>query len=347
MVTGKVLDVKGKPVANAFVAAYGEKHDIVASAHTNKVGEYSLAVPRSALHVDKKGKPFFTQVSAGFNRAFALASTINPVAGAITTGSKLMNKKDTGDENGPTIVVDSALTSHSDGKTKKITPQEAEKLPGALMIKVVSPRYRDLTAVTQAYWIQQEVSGEGAKAQNTIVAWMDPVPMVPDSADTKVKPVIKPVPIDITDAHLTPSLVKHGDTVRVTAKLITPTDPKIYAVVVARDSLTGEIWELKPVGKGMYGVDILIDDAIRPNDQFISILAYASETDRPVRRPELEAAIEKAGLWNTKRPYVCNPLYVVSRNRADLTLTVVPDPGSPSANPQKRHKSIFSKVFGN
>src|SRR5580692_10059467 len=58
VVTGKIVDPESKPVSGAFVAAYDAKKNVVSSVHTNARGEYSLAVPRSALHVDIKGKTF-------------------------------------------------------------------------------------------------------------------------------------------------------------------------------------------------------------------------------------------------------------------------------------------------
>jgi hypothetical protein len=68
-----------------------------------------------------------------------------------------------------------------------------------------------------------------------------------------------------------------------------------------------------------------VDEFLKPNDHTISVLAYAAEGPEGGRRPDLEVEIEKSKLWDLKRPFINNPLLLVSRNRADMTLTVVPD----------------------
>ena len=53
-------------------------------------------------------------------------------------------------------------------------------------------------------------------------------------------------------------------------------------------------------------------------------------THTPQGAPDMAAtsedAINGAGLWDPKKPYVFNPLLVVSRNRAEASLTVVSAP---------------------
>jgi len=61
----------------------------------------------------------------------------------------------------------------------------------------------------------------------------------------------------------------------------------------------------------------------RGDDQTISLIAYAADERHPGRRPDAERAIEGAGMWNPKQPFQYDPLLVVSRSRADLTLTVL------------------------
>jgi len=63
----------------------------------------------------------------------------------------------------------------------------------------------------------------------------------------------------------------------------------------------------------------------------ISIIAYAADEQHPGRRKNAEGAIEHAGLWEAHKPFVYDPLIVVSRTRADVTLTVV--------SPSRRNRS--------
>ena len=323
VVTGKILDSAGNPVPGAFVAAYDARRNVVSSAHTNARGQYSLGVPRSALHVDRKGKTFFTQVKSNFDRAVAVATTVIPMAHMVNEGTTAIKGSKSHSQVQQTVVVDSSLAPS--GSTKLPSPADAQKMPGALLVKAVAPGRVDVTAVTQAYWIQQETAPDSdeSSSQPTIVGFMDPLVMVRANSD---KPsTIATVPISISSAQVTPSLVKHGDVINVSASLAIPQEPKIYPIVVARDATTGLVWELKPAGNGQFAAEIKVDQFLRPNDHIISVLAYAAEGRNGGRRPDLEEEIEKSKLWDIKRPFIGNPLLVVSRNRADVTLTVVPD----------------------
>jgi hypothetical protein len=323
VITGVILDSSSSPVSGVFVAAYDAKKNVVSSTHTNAKGQYSLGVPRSTLHVDRKGKTFFTQVKTNFNRAVTVATTVIPVAHMVSEGSNAIKGSKSHSQVQQTIVVDGSLATA--GSAKLPTPADAQKMPGAVMIKAVAPGRVDVTAVTQAYWIQQETpqnSNEGV-AQPTIVGFMDPVVMPRNEAGKR--PSITAVPLDISDAQVMPSLVKHGDTVHFSARFAVPQSPKIFPILVARDAVSGLIWELKPAGNSIYTASIKVDEFLKPNDHTISVLAYAAEGPEGGRRPDLEVEIEKSKLWDLKRPFINNPLLLVCRNRADMTLTVVPD----------------------
>jgi len=124
--------------------------------------------------------------------------------------------------------------------------------------------------------------------------------------------------------HISPSIVQRGDVARLVATLPLPPDPPVYITVVARNNRTGEKWELKPDGDGKFSADIPITRRFPVNDQAISVIAYPANQIKPGRRPEVEKQIEAAGLWDRSKAYQFNPLLVVSRNRADVSLTVLP-----------------------
>ena len=109
-----------------------------------------------------------------------------------------------------------------------------------------------------------------------------------------------------------------------------PPTPEINIVVVARNNRTGQKWELQRDNDGYFTAEVEIDKRFPKDDQVISLVAYAADERRPGRRPNAEGAIEHAGLWDARRPYIYDPLIVVSRNRADVTVTVV--------SPSRRHK---------
>ena len=102
-----------------------------------------------------------------------------------------------------------------------------------------------------------------------------------------------------------------------------PPIPEVLFVVVARNSRTGEKWELRSAGNGIFEGEIEVSKKFPRDDQFISVIAYAGLQQHPGRRDDAEHAIEGAHLWDPKKPFLYDPLLVVSRNRADLILTVL------------------------
>ncbi len=322
VVMGKVTDSAGKPVPNALVAAYDAHRNVVSSARADAHGVFSMGVPRTLLHLDVSGKTFFTQVRSNFNRAVTVASTMIPVAHLVTEGATQVKNARQGSSGAqPEIVIDSALLlSAAKGRTLK--PTEAQKLPGALMVKAVATDCQDLTAVTQTFWLQQESPDAGPQPHSTVVGWLDPL-VLNRSASGKIS-TVSPVPVELKSARIVPSLARPGDTVKISVQLKYPDNPRIMAVVIARDSETGSVWELKRTARGVYAADAPIDPHWRANDHVITILAYPSDGSDGGRRSDLEEEINRAGLWNPRKQYIFNPALLVSRNRCDLTLTVTP-----------------------
>jgi len=106
-------------------------------------------------------------------------------------------------------------------------------------------------------------------------------------------------------------------------KFPSPPQPRTPFVVVARNTRTGQMVLLEKTDHDRYEGSLTIDKRAPRDDQIVAVLAYAEQDDAPGRNRRTEAAIERAGLWNTERPYIYNPLIVVSRNRAESALTVV------------------------
>ena len=326
--TGKVLDAAGRPVANAFVAVYDDSNKVVDYTRTDRNGDYALAVPKPVLHLEHKhGKGFVADVFTGVVRLSgdAVGFISNPIRSGVHAVASAEAATDPnpitkGSISAGAVVVDQTLLMLTP-RSRRQVPSEQRKQPGALMMKVVAPHSNDLVEVGHLYWLQEEHLRLGGKQEHTLAAWLDPVKLTSVDSD-------KPSKFDteylrFTHARLEPSIAEPGQTVHITATLLTPPSPTVYAVVVARNNHTGQRWELLPTGDGRYEGDFVVDKKFGHDDQTISILAYAAKEQKPGRRDNAEKAIEGAGLWDPKKPYVFDPLLVVSRNRADLTLTVV------------------------
>lgn len=326
--TGKVLDSDNRPVPNAFVAVYDDSNKVVDYTRTDRNGDYALAVPKPVLHLEHKhGKGFVADVFTGVIRLTgdAIGFINNPVRSGIhavasAEADLVTDPLTKGGISAGTAVVDKTLLMLTP-RRRKPTPTEQRKQPGALMLKVVAPNSNDLVEIGHLYWLQEEELRLGGKQQRTLAAWLDPVKLT--SSDTDTPSAFQSEYLRFTRARLEPSIAEPGQVVHVSAKLLLPPSPTIYAVVVARNNHTGQRWELTPSGDGRYEGEFVVDKRFKQDDQTISILAYAAKEQKPGRRENAEKAIEGAGLWDPKKPYVFDPLLVVSRNRADLTLTVV------------------------
>jgi hypothetical protein len=327
--TGHVADAEGHPLVGALVAVFDDGNHVVDYARTDRNGDYALAVPPRAMHLElRRGKGFLAVVYGNVTRF--VGDTVGFMANPVREGVRAVTSSEASTFAEPLIrggvvvggaVVDKALFAVTP-KPENPLGKLARKQPGAMVVKVIAPEHNDLLGITHVYWVQDEVSRLGGKQKRTIAAWLDPIQLTLIASDKPSKS--ESDYLHFKAARLVPSLVEPGQTVHVYAKLMTPPAPETPVVVVARNDRTGEKWEMHPTSDGVYEGEFVIDRRFPRDDQHISVLAYAALENKPGRRLDAEHAIEAAGLWNPKDAYVYDPLLVVSRNRVDLTLTVIP-----------------------
>ncbi len=324
--TGRVVSADGKrPIANAIVAVYGEKGKVLDYARTDADGNYTLAVPRDALHLDKKGGGFLHQVVGEVGRL--VGGMAGPIKCGIRAGAAAISVADpiarvgVGAASGlAQTVVDSMAPN---GKEKPIE----KPMPGSLVMKVSASGCNDALARAHVYWMQEEVYRAGGKEQRGISAWFDPANLT--QADSDKPSTVESRYLLFANARVTPSIVEHGATAVLSVSFPQPPDPRTPVVVIARSSRTGRIYELKPAGGDLYQCELAVDRGFPKNDQTFCVVAYAEQAEHPGRSKTVESAIEHAGMLDPHKRYVYNPLLAVSRNRADITLTVV--------TPARRH----------
>ena len=328
--SGHVDGADGKALQNALIAIYNDKNQIVDYAHTDNSGNYLMSVPEADMHLPRqRGRSFLSQVfglathlvgGAAIFLANPLRAGIHAVASS--EAASLVDPLAKGGLAAGSIVVDEALFAVSPRPPK---PKEARKEPGVLLVKVVAPGHSDLVGIDQIYWMEEDTFHAAGRTQKITAAWMDPIHMA--DLDSNSPSRVYSNYLVFQSARLAPSLVNRGQVVKIYANLPTPPEPAVHIIVVARDNRNGEVWQLHPAGNGYYEGDFTVDKRFPYNDQIISILAYPALQQSPGRRLDAESAILHSGLWNPNRPYVFNPLLLASRNRADLTLTVLPSPG--------------------
>jgi hypothetical protein len=188
-------------------------------------------------------------------------------------------------------------------------------------MKVSAPGRNDAVSIAKVYWMQEEVYRVGGAERRSFAAWFDPVHLRPDRDEKRS--TIGSEYLKFSDARLEPSIAERGQTVTISARLPMPPEPATPVVVIARNSRTGQVIQLEPAGGDRYVGSFVVDRKAPRDDQVLSLIAYAEASDKPGRNRAAEAAIQRAGLFDVRRPFVYNPLLVASRNRADVTLTVV------------------------
>jgi len=326
--TGHIADSSGRAISGAIIAVYDDNNRVLDYARTDESGDYALSLPHHALHLQEHhGKGFIADVYGGVTR-FA-GGTAEFVANPIRAGVRAVTSSEVSAFADPltkgglaagSFILDRALFAVAP-RPKHPADIELRKMPGAFLIKVIAPDRNDLVGVTRVYWLEKETFKAHGRQTETLAAWLDPIQLTPTSSDRPSS--IQSTYLNFTGARMEPSLAEVGQVVRLSATLQAPPDPVIRTIVIARDTRTGKTWELQSVGKGRYEAEIEVDKHFARDDHPFVILAYPASEQKPGRRRDVEQHLDAAGMWDTKRPYVYDPLIVVSRNRAELTLTVL------------------------
>jgi hypothetical protein len=318
--TGTVKNAAGRPLQGATVALYNDKNQVVDYAKTDSEGTYALAIPRSALHLDKKGGGFFHKVAGavgGVGRiaAMPLKMGIRAAAG-IATASDPLTRVGIGTASG---VAQGLVDVMAPRERKK--PAELRKMPGVVVMKVTAPGHNDAVSLARVYWMEEQSIRAGGRDQRVVTTWVDPVKMThsgstdPSTFDSTY--------LTFTETRFEPSIAEPGQRVMLATRLLLPPDPRTPVVVVARNNKTGQLYELERMDAGVYGTYIEIDKRFPRNDQTFTILAYAEQDEKPGRSKKVEDALQRGGYFQPDKPFVYNPLVVVSRNRGEVVLTVV------------------------
>jgi len=317
--TGRVTS-NGVPLAGATVAVYDRKNRVIDYAETDSDGYYTLAAPAKELNLDRKAGGFFYQVSrlvGGVGRMASLPLKAGiRAAASISSATDPLTRVGVGTASNLAVSLVDVI-----GKEDPATRRPVRTLPGAIAMRVTAPGHKDAVAVARTYWVQEELHRVGGTEQRAIVAWMDPVKLVSPSASGDS--VVGDGYFQFSDVRLEPGIVQRGQSATLTVRFTAPPEPRAPFVVVARNDRTGQTVALRHIGGDRYSAEIQVGPKAPRDEHPITVLAYAEQDAAPGRNPKAEEAIRKAGLWSPRRPYIYNPLLVVSRNRAEVTLTVV------------------------
>lgn len=326
--TGRVLDASGtRPVANVMVAVYDSKNRVVDYVKTDANGEYTLAIPRSAMNLTRKKGGFLHQVSRTVNTAVGTAGGL--IGGPIKAGVRAAASAAGGGDPltragiGAAVGIVNNIVDIVTGSGAAKRPLE-KSAPGVVTIRVAAEDGETIAGLSRVYWMQEEIYRAGGRESRALVAWLDPVLLAEPGA--RGRSTLGSDLLSFTEARLQPAIVERGGQVRIGVTFKSATEPRTPVVIVARNSRTGEMFELERAGADRYEATFEVGRKHPLHDQVITVIAYAGQDTRPGRLPEVERALLKAGYWDPKKRFVYNPLVVASRNRVELTLTVVQPP---------------------
>ena len=356
---GRVFEADGiKPLAGATIVIYDEKQQVLGHATADAEGRYTLTVPKSALHLVKAhhGGNFLGGLVKSAGKVLSVAAPIGMMAmtggvgalgglsslgglhaatsaSSLLTGPGVLRGGMPGMMGGGMLIRRQAMQARMQGRggvyplqstdmlEESMLPAPAPDAPGALVMKITCSNHADATGVGQIYWLREEQPNAGSGDRKEMSAWIDPVQLGDGGSGQSSQ--FKRGAFTFRNARFEPSVVEYGQTATLSVNLMIPTEPRADIVVVARNVGTGDLIELNPAGDGVYKAEISVDKKIGKNDITFSILAYARATGEEGRSKKSEDALHGAGLWDLKKPYIYDPLIAVSRNRADVTLTVV------------------------
>lgn len=193
--------------------------------------------------------------------------------------------------------------------------------PGALPVRITREGHSDTVGVTQIYGLQEQTLRVGGKQTHTMTAWVDPVHLV--ETENQAPTLVPHRFFKLQQALAEPSIAEYGQTVTLSVKMAAPVDPSLPSVVIAHNVKTGKDYELTPAGDDRYCAEIVVDREFVKNAQTLCILAYAGDPEKPGRSKKSEDALRGGGVWDASKPYLFDPRICRSRNRAEVTLTVV------------------------
>lgn len=325
--TGRVLDSSGtRPVPGAVVAVYDAKNRVVDYVKTDANGEYALAIPKSALNLPRRRGGFLHQVSKTVNSAVSSAGGLigAPIKAGIRAaasaagGTDPLTRAGIGAAAGVVSNIVDIVTGS--GATRRALERSA---PGVVTMRVYADGHEDVAGLSRVYWMQEEVYRVGGGEQRAMVAWLDPVRLGSAGGG---RSVLSSDLLCFTEARVSPAIVERGQEVTLSVTFHQASDPRTPVVIVARNSRTGQMYELERVGPDRYACRFMVDKRNPLNDQILTVIAYAGQDTRPGRLPDVERALLRSGLWDPGRRFVYNPLLVAGRNRVEVTLTVVEPP---------------------
>ena len=349
LLTGRLYAADAaQAVGSATVTLCDEKNNEISHATTDAEGRYALRVPRKTLHLPTYHHSGGGNLLGGLLKGVVgtAVSMINPMAGmGMGMAAGLMHghgeKGGIGARGGSmTSNVDSARTQQTlrqmqdhhlrtDSDLDAIARGDTDALEtvtpdavGAFTVHVTTPEHPQMAAgLAQIYRLEEVTVSNNGKSRREIQGSLDDL-CLSDPAEPSALQVKHALYV-LREPQVEPGQAEYGQSVKITVRMDTPTDPAAPVMVIAHNLKTNHDFALSGQG-GVYSADITLDKSeFARGEQTLIFLAYAAEADTPERSPKREDKIRSLGLWKLEQPFAYDPFAVVSRNRVAASLTVL------------------------
>jgi hypothetical protein len=342
---GQVIDTdSGRPIPDALIAVRNDHGQVVAWTRSDASGNYALSAP--VLDVLRLRPSHRKSMAA---KVFGVGATIvgapvKFVGGAFRGGPMdFVHAVISGVIGGPAAVVGlaigrlegAAMGRVSDAVNSSIAENAVLNsvgaelaggvkgdAPGVASLTISAPRFKDLSVRCASYWLDGPHGASGASA------WLEPVGLAPVGS-TRAGGVHLTA-IQLSDLHVTNSLVPSGQNAHVSVKLNTP-DGRILPIrIFARESLSGHVVELtRSDGDWIYAGDIPVATASHSGPSLISVIALRTETVALELPPAVGAdgvllsAAKRLPALRPDQPFTYDPRLFAAENRLTTAITIL------------------------
>lgn len=345
---GRVLDVAGKPVPDATIALQDKNGKVLAWAKSNAQGEYAIAAdPLTALHlrpsrrrglleqvVRAAGDVVMAPVKVVGSAVANPGKTAKAAAVSIATGTPaplaveavapVLGNKNAVEETAKQARETAAKTAVGDGPARAQTKSAVQK--GEAQILVSAPSFKDARGEAKAYWLERACTDKTNSLGTQ--AWLETIKMAPATGGKPSE--IAQEALTLADPVVEPTLVPCGETVKITAKLLSPLGLDNKVRVFAREARKHTVVELLPqqgTDQATYSATMIIDPNTPAGETTLTLSALRADPievklDKRKADPLINF-VRRLDDMEPSKVYEYDPRIMASENRLDVKLTVL------------------------
>ncbi len=353
---GKVLDLDGKPVANATVALQDNAGKVITWTSTNAQGDYALAAnPVQALNLNSSRRRGLLEscIRGVGDLAMVPVKTVSSVI--VNPGATIANGVVSVASGTPLPLAVQAAASLPGRTTAEDTARQARELAartavgqngtapnpvptqGQACLLVGAPGFKDARIAAGTYWMEGPVKDKDLELG--MQAWLETVRLSPT---VNAKPsAVDQQALCIAEVVLDKTLIVAGGGIRITARLKAPPGVQQGIRIFARELKKNVVTELllkDGPDKNLYEGTLYIDPKSPAGVTSISVGALRATPVEvkldPKKSDPMLVFVQRLDDMRADKPYAYDPRIMASENRLDIKVNVLdvkkgsPPPGN-------------------